>query len=258
MNQSGEQKIDATAGQRAQIAILNGSRWALVNKRERWGLTWFGWAAILFLFCAMCLWFVHSAYSFLAVTDKVETRLLVVEGWIPQYAVRASAEEFQNGYRLAVVTGGPITGMGGYTNDYNTSASVGAARLRTAGVAPDKVQMAPSRVSGRDRTFASAVALRNWFVEHQITDRSFNLITESAHARRSQLLFKKAFGGDFRIGVIAVPNPDYDPARWWRFSEGVRDVTSEAIAFVYARCFFYYLVTDSTNGAPIAEDKTSH
>ena len=29
------------------------------------------------------------------------------------------------------------------------------------------------------------------------------------------------------VGIIAVPSPDYDPHRWWRYSEGVKDVVSE-------------------------------
>jgi uncharacterized SAM-binding protein YcdF (DUF218 family) len=68
---------------------------------------------------------------------------------------------------------------------------------------------------------------------------SINVVTENVHARRTRLLFQKAFGGDVRVGVIAVPNPDYEPGHWWRYSEGVKDVLSEAIAYIYARLFFH-------------------
>jgi hypothetical protein len=37
--------------------------------------------------------------------------------------------------------------------------------------------------------------------------------------------------------VIAVANPDYDARHWWRYSEGVRDVISEGIAYLYAKFF---------------------
>ena len=50
---------------------------------------------------------------------------------------------------------------------------------------------------------------------------------------------QKAFGDDVKIGIIAAPNPDYDGARWWRHSEGVRDVIGETIAWLYATLFFW-------------------
>jgi hypothetical protein len=65
------------------------------------------------------------------------------------------------------------------------------------------------------------------------------VVKEDAHARRTRLLFPKALGPDVEVGIIAVQTPDYDPKRWWRYSEGVRDVIGESIAYVYARFFFW-------------------
>ena len=50
---------------------------------------------------------------------------------------------------------------------------------------------------------------------------------------------QKAFGPSVKIGVISVPDPDYDPKHWWRYSEGVREVLGESIAYIYARIFFH-------------------
>ena len=108
------------------------------------------------------------------------------------------------------------------------------------------VQIVPARVVGRDRTFCSAVALRNWFAQHQMDVSSFNIITEGAHARRSRLLFEKAFGPNVKIGVLAVPSPEFDESRWWRFSEGIRAVVGEGLAYVYARIFFHPSLTEQT------------
>jgi uncharacterized SAM-binding protein YcdF (DUF218 family) len=68
--------------------------------------------------------------------------------------------------------------------------------------------------------------------------QSVNLVTENTHARRTRLLFGKALGKNVAVGIIAIPNPDYDKGHWWRYSEGVKDVGSEAVAYVYARLFF--------------------
>ena len=91
----------------------------------------------------------------------------------------------------------------------------------------------------RDRTYGSAVALRNWFRDHNTPVSRINLVTEDVHARRTRVLFEKALGKNVAVGIIAVPNPDYDWRRWWWYSEGVKAVGSEALAYVYARLFFH-------------------
>jgi uncharacterized SAM-binding protein YcdF (DUF218 family) len=164
----------------------------------------------------------------------------VVEGWIHEYAIRAAVKEFQtNHYQRVFTTGGPVVGTGGYINDFYTSASIGADLLKKNGLANGSVQMVPSRVMDRDRTYGSAVALRNWFRDHNMAVSSIDVVTEDVHARRTRLLFEKALGKNVVVGIIAVPNPDYDWRRWWWYSEGVKGVGSEALAYAYARLFFY-------------------
>jgi uncharacterized SAM-binding protein YcdF (DUF218 family) len=207
------------------------------DKRVRWGLSWQGWLLVIGLAVGATTLGVTTSYPFLAVTHRVNADTLVVEGWINYFAINAAASEFAGGqYKQIYTTGGPVLGTGGYTNDFNTSASVGAGRLRERGVT--NVQMVPCHIIGRDRTYNSAVALRLWFQQNQIDIKSFNVLTESVHARRTRLLFQRAFGDQIQIGVIAVANPDYDLKHWWRSSEGFRDVTSEAIAYLYARFIF--------------------
>ena len=92
---------------------------------------------------------------------------------------------------------------------------MGADLLKSAGVPPDVVQMVPSRAMDRDRTYGSAVALRDWFRSHNMAVHSVNVVTENAHARRTRFLFEKALGKDVAVGIIAVANPDYDEGRWW-------------------------------------------
>jgi hypothetical protein len=213
--------------------------WGILVRKERWGLSWRGWlaGALLVLLAGRVL--LLNIYPFLATTHRVDARVLVVEGWVNAYACRAAVAEFKTGsYERVFTTGGPVSGSVSYTNDYNTSASVGAGRLRAAGLPPEVLQMAPSRVMTRDRTYASAVALRDWLRAHGLAGQNINILTEGVHARRSRLLFQEAFGRTVQVGIIAVPNPDYDAARWWRYSEGVRDVIGEGLAYIYARFIF--------------------
>jgi uncharacterized SAM-binding protein YcdF (DUF218 family) len=212
----------------------------ILARKDRWGLSRRGWLLVISLGLVGGYLVFSNIYPFLAITHRVNTNALVVEGWIHLYAIRASAEEFKAGsYQRIFTTGGPVVGSGGYVNDYQTSASVGADLLKKYGLADEFVQMVPSRVMDRDRTYASAVALRRWFQEHHMAVHNINVLTEDLHARRTRLLFQEAFGKNTKVGIIAVCNPDYDRKHWWRYSQGVKDVVSEGIAYLYARIFFY-------------------
>jgi hypothetical protein len=184
---------------------------------------------------------VKTVHPFLATTHRnPDAKILVVEGWVHEYVIRTAIEEFHNGhYEKIYTTGGPITGTDGATNDFNTAASVGADLLRKAGLADEFIQMVPSHVNGRDRTYSSAVALRVWFEARHLAVPKMNVMTEDAHARRTRLLFVKAIGRAEDVGIISIPDPDYEPARWWRYSEGVRELLGETIAYIYARFLFH-------------------
>ena len=203
-------------------------------------MSWRGWLAFVSAGLLIASLLLLNIQPFLAKTQRVNANVLVVEGWIHEYAIRSAAAEFQtNHYQKIYTTGGPIVGSDGFTNDFNTSASVGAELLKKVGVSAEFIQMVPSHISGRDRTYSSAVALRDWFREHNVTVRSINVLTEDAHARRTQILFEKAFGSGVAVGIISVPDPDYDAKHWWRTSEGVREVLGESIAYIYAGIFFH-------------------
>jgi uncharacterized SAM-binding protein YcdF (DUF218 family) len=211
----------------------------LLVRRERWSFTWKGWLVVLAAVAGLIFFAVARIHPFLACTDRVNTDVLVVEGWIPKSSIVAAAVEFTNGrYRRLFTTGGPVSGSGPEKNPYNTSASIGASRLRAAGVPSDAIQVVPSFVKDRDRTYSAALALREWLQRNEPTIKRVNVLTEGVHARRSRLLFQKALGDDFQVGIIAVPNSDYDANRWWRYSEGVKEIISEGAAYLYVRLFF--------------------
>lgn len=214
--------------------------WGTISREERWGLSGKGWIVAFVLLVTAAILLLVTIHPFLVVTHRVDAKILVVEGWIHEYAIRVGAEEFRNGdYEKVYTTGGPVSGSGGYTWDADTSANVGAGGLRKCGINSEQVQMVPSHFIGRDRTYNSAVALRDWFREQRMAVDSINVVTENTHARRTRLLFQKAFGDKVRVGIIAAANPDYEPKRWWRSSDGFREVISESIAYIYAKFFFH-------------------
>jgi DUF218 domain. len=209
-------------------------------RKERWGLSWRGRLIVTSALLLVSALILKGAYPFLAITHRVDANILVVEGWIHEYAIRAAVTEFQsNHYQRVFTTGGPVEGTGGYINDFMTSASVGADLLRKAGVPHQSLQMVPSRVMDRDRTYGSAVALRNWFRDHNMVVSGVNVVTEGVHARRTRLLFQKALGRGVQVGIIAVASVDYPANRWWHYSQGLKDVVSEFAAYLYARLLFF-------------------
>jgi len=220
------------AGRRAFLGLL--------EQRNRWGFSGRGWVVIIFAIFSVSGVLGLTVYPFLAVTHRVDADVLVVEGWIHEFAIRAAADEFRSGsYERVFTTGGPVEGKGGYVNDYQTEASVGAELLKASGLPTESLEMVPSRVMNRDRTYGSAVALRNWFRGHNVPVHAINVLTEDVHARRTRLLFQEALGRGAKVGVISVSNPDYDAKHWWRYSEGVKDVLTETVGYIYAKLLFY-------------------
>jgi uncharacterized SAM-binding protein YcdF (DUF218 family) len=212
----------------------------LLDRKPRWSLSLRGWlssAAFVLGLAALVFFGIHP---FLSVSHRVETDILVVEGWVHKSVIQAAAAEFTNGsYRCVFTTGGPIHGTSAYVNDFNTAASVGADLLKAAGLPADVVQMVPCRVKDRDRTYGAAIALRDWWRTNQVTVRSVNVVSEGIHARRSWMLFREALGSDVAVGIISIPDEEYPAARWWRYSAGVKDTISEGVAYLYTRLFFH-------------------
>jgi uncharacterized SAM-binding protein YcdF (DUF218 family) len=242
----------ASSGPLAQVPPVR-AMWGVFIRRERWSLSCRGWLIVACVFMLASALLFKGVYPFLATTNRVGADVLVVEGWVHEYTIRAAVDEFRSGsYRHVFTTGGPVAGTGGYINDFYTSASVGADLLRKNGLANGSVQMVPSRVMDRDRTYGSAVALRNWLREHNMSVSGINVITEDLHARRTRLLFHEALGDKVDVGVIGISSPDYDARHWWRYSDGVREVIGESIAYVYAKLFFHPSESKSEKKAAVA------
>jgi len=229
----------ASSGPLAQAQRAR-AMWGMFDRKKRWSLSWRGRVVVASALLLVGAFVLKGVYPFLAITHRVDSNILVVEGWIHEYAIRVAVKEFQgNHYQRVFTTGGPVGGSGGYINDFYTSASVGADLLKKCGLPNERLQMVPSRVMDRDRTYGSAVALRNWFRDHNMVVSAINVVTEDVHARRTRLLFQKALGKDIQVGIIAVANADYPANRWWHYSQGVKDVVSEFAAYLYARLLFF-------------------
>ncbi len=178
---------------------------------------------------------VANIHPFLAVNSPLKADLLVVEGWLPDYAIESAIVEFNKGeYRQLITTGLPLS-KGYYLAEYKNYAELTAATCIALGFDKDKVVAVPAASAVKHRTAASAIALRDWLSASAFKVNSINLYSFGTHARRSWIIFKEVLNPDIQVGILAAEPQDYNPQEWWKSSEGFRTVTGEIIAYIYAR-----------------------
>jgi hypothetical protein len=210
----------------------------LIKRQEMWTLTVQGWVIAIALIASLIIFTITHIHPFLAVTSPIKSaEILVVEGWLPDYALQQAVIEFKNGnYRQIITTGGTLE-QGTYLTGYNSYADVAAATLKKLGMQPEKVVAVPAPYVIKDRSYTSAAEFGRWLSNSNLQPESINLISWDAHTRRSWLLFKKVLAPNVKVGAIAAKSRDYDPKKWWRSSQGVRTVIDEAIAYIYVQFF---------------------
>ena len=215
-----------------------GKLFHLTTIRKRRVLTPIGWVTLSIAFSSVLVSIILFVHPFLAPTKPVGGDILVVEGWLPDYALEKVKERFQQGsYQLLVTTGAKI-GVGSHLSEYKTWAELAASTLKNLDFPEDKIMAAPVHKNfKKDRTYHSILALQRRLYKEGFNEASIDMVSLGVHARRSWFLFEKVFSS-VNVGVVAISPNTYDASRWWLSSEGVRNVISESIAYLYARFIF--------------------
>lgn len=199
-----------------------------------------GWLVIA-LVCAILFtiaW--RNAYYFLAMNSAPRGKgILVVEGWGPDVLMENAAREFKSGHYDGILTTGGSIEKGGLLTSYPNYAEMSAATFEKLGIAKEFIHAVPPHDVSQDRTYTSAIAVKHWLHNNGMKEKEITLMTMGAHARRSHLLYEKAFDDGTQIGVIAVNEDDIKPNRWWTNSQGFRSVIDESVAYFYARFLFH-------------------
>jgi hypothetical protein len=195
--------------------------------------TWrIGVPAVLFL-AILCGVFVKGIYPWLAVTDPLpKAPYLIVEGWMPDYALKSAAERISADHvTLALCTGVPIE-RGTLVSSYGNYANYAEATLATMGASPEKIAAVPADLSRTERTRMMARAVESKLTALEIPDgrKRINVITVGTHARRSRQIYQEELGKAWQVGVVSIPDQETDPDRWFLQSTGVKNVINESIA----------------------------
>jgi len=210
----------------------------VISRKERWGLTVWGWLIIILLILIFSTLFLRNLYGILSPVHRERTDILVLEGFVSDYVLEDAAREFKSGhYSLLVTTGTPIE-QGALLVQYKNTARLAAQSLKKMGFDSTRLVIVEAGEIMHDRTYNSGLAFRNWLKTHSPGAKAVNLMTGSVHGARSRLMFQSALGDSVKVGIISVPNMFYGPYDWWHSSKGFRETMNEAIGYFYARCFF--------------------
>lgn len=215
------------------------TRRVFFRPRQIWMPTIFGWLFLLTIGLVIGLLVVRNIYPFLAQNEPVGARVLAIEGWLAPEELDQAVQTFKKGgYERVVTTGGPIVGWT-ELSVHSNYAKMAADYLAQHGVPRNAIISVPSPASAQERTFLSAVVLRDSANQLGITLDAIDLFSSGAHSRRSRLLFQMAFGQKVRIGVAASRPSGYDPEAWWRSSSGVESIVFQSIGLLWVKCFFW-------------------
>ena len=231
--------------QRSELRVESGARmnprnpfFGLLRRRHCLVPTWRGCLLLLVGFVGCGIFLVRGVYGFLAVNDPLPGGILVIEGWSVDYVIEGAVEEYRKGnYGRICLTGGPIE-FGNAMREHKTYAEYARAMCLKLGVPAGALDTIPAPEVERDRSYASAMALRRFLREHGAADAKLNIAGNGAHSRRTRLVYEMAFGPGVKIGISNVEEKSFDPKAWWKTSQGFRVVLGETIAYGYARLFF--------------------
>ena len=217
---------------------------AMFRRRQIWLPTWQGALLLIVIVAASTLLVLRQLASYLATNDPVTTSdgrgasTLIVEGWLDEEALDAAIALIDQGrYARVIASGGPIDSWR-EDRSWPTYAERAADYLRRHAVASIPVVAVAAPESAQDRTFLSAVVVRDWLRSQGVTVDAVDLFSGAVHARRSRLVFQMAFGPEVDVGVFAAPPRRYALDRWWTTSEGVKAVLGEAISLAWTACCF--------------------
>lgn len=215
-------------------------RLSLFRRRQVWLPTLWGWVVLLAVVGTVCFFALRNIYAFLAPNAPApQARTLVVEGWLDGGELDQAVAVFRTGrYERVVTTGGPIENWMGFRQASNY-ADWAAGYLKTHGLAGADVTPVPAPASAQERTFLSAVKVRDWAAMQGLALNAFDVFSAGTHARRSRMLYQMAFGPSVEVGVLSARPEGYDEQHWWRTSAGAKSVLGETIGLLWTTCCFH-------------------
>jgi len=217
----------------------------LFRRRQVWLPTFWGTAVVLAVVLALGALLLPHLGRYLAPSELAAgsdgrgARTLVVEGWLDDDALGDAIELVRSGrYERIVTSGGPIETWREIQR-WPTYAERAADYLRRHDVRDTPVFAAPAPELVQERSFLSAVFVREWLRAREPSLAALDVFSADVHARRSRLVYRMAFGPGVDIGIVAAPPHRWRLDRWWSTSEGAKAVLGELLSLAWTKCCFW-------------------
>lgn len=211
----------------------------LFRKREVLLPTWRGWAVISALALSCAVLFLAYAEAFLAVTDDQGSDALVVECWIGARGIESAGELFlSKNYRYIVLVGGIEETR--WTKEFwnHTEYSKEVLQKAFPEILDENIVLASNDFVLRNRTYRAALKAELEIRARELEIKSLSLFTKGAHARRSKLVYRRAFPDNIEIRSASWKPARLYEGKWFSSSERTKDLLVEMIGYVYEKLFY--------------------
>ncbi|HEY6281618.1 MAG TPA: hypothetical protein VIW72_07505 [Burkholderiales bacterium] len=141
-------------------------------------------------------------------------------------------------YERIVTTGGPIEDWEELRGSL-TYAELASSYIKKHGLEGTEVTAVSAPASAQDRTFLSAVKVRDWAAKQGLALEALDVFSRGVHGQRTRMLYRMAFGPNIDVGVLSARRQSYDERHWWRTSAAAQSVLEETIGLLWTLCCFH-------------------
>jgi hypothetical protein len=95
-------------------------------------------------------------------------------------------------------------------NSIDSNAELARKRLIELGIDSSVIKAVSAKKVRVNRTLTSALAFRDWLQGKNIDVKGINILSMGTHARRTWMSYNKILDEKYKIGVISLPDEDYN------------------------------------------------
>ncbi|MCU0473462.1 MAG: hypothetical protein MUC93_08870 [Bacteroidales bacterium] len=121
-----------------------------------------------------------------------------------------------------------LDGKNRIKNNFKSYAQRAREIFISLGIDSSNVISVPGESVKINRTFTSALAVRNWLKTSDIEVKGINIISVDSHSRRTWMTYNKVLHKSFNVGVISLPKDNFHS----RTDKGF-NILKETLALVY-------------------------
>jgi hypothetical protein len=107
---------------------------------------------------------------------------------------------------------------------FSSYAELAKNTLLSFGIDSSLVVAIPGENAKINRTLTSAKSFRKWLDRSDIKINGINIVSLSAHARRTWMVYRKVLGKTYKIGIISVPDIEKKETKKYKLLTSLREI----------------------------------